>query len=117
MVKANANNPNQELLISDNILQERIFNIRGMQVMIDRDLAELYGVETKAINQAVKRNIDRFPQDFRFQLTTQEKNELVAICDRCEKLMHAIETANALRYRKLRYLNQKSFNITNCDLH
>jgi phage regulator Rha-like protein len=89
MTKANTNNPNQELLISDSILQERIFNIRGVQVMIDRDLAELYGVETKAVNQAVKRNIDRFPQDFRFQLTTQEKNELVTICDRFGSLKHS----------------------------
>lgn len=71
---------------------------------------------SKAINQAVKRNIDWFPQNFRFQLTAEEKNELVTICDRFEKLKHAIVTANALRYRKLRYLNQKSFNITNCDL-
>jgi len=50
-----------DLLIQDNIVQERIFNIRGIQVMIDRDLSELYGVGTKAINQAVKRNIERFP--------------------------------------------------------
>ena len=46
--------------------------IRGKQVMIDRDLAELYGVETKVINQAVKRNIERFPEAFRFQLTKEE---------------------------------------------
>ena len=78
-----------DLLIQDNIVQERIFNIRGIQVMIDRDLSELYGVETKAINQAVKRNIERFPQDFRFQLTSQEKNELVTICDRFESLKHS----------------------------
>ncbi len=45
--------------------------------MIDRDLAELYGVETKVINQAVKRNIERFPEEFRFQLNNQEMNELV----------------------------------------
>lgn len=85
-------------------------------VMLDRDLAELYGVTTGSLNKAVIRNIKRFPQDFRFQLTTQEKNGLVTNCDRFEKLKHAIVTANALRYRKLRYLNQKNFNITNCDL-
>lgn len=57
--------------------------------MLDRDLAELYGVETKALDQAVKRNIDRFPSDFRFQLGTQEKDELVANCDRLQNLVVA----------------------------
>lgn len=54
------------------LVQSKIFLIRGKQVMIDRDLAELYGVETKVINQAVKRNIERFPEEFRFQLTAEE---------------------------------------------
>lgn len=61
MTKTNTNDLKNDLLIQDKIVQERIFNIRGIQVMIDRDLSELYGVETKAINQAVKRNIERFP--------------------------------------------------------
>jgi len=50
----------------------RIFLLRGVKVMVDRDLAELYGVKVKALNQAVKRNIDRFPSDFMFQLDKQE---------------------------------------------
>ena len=54
------------------LIESKIFLIRGKQVMIDRDLAELYGVETKVINQAVKRNIERFPEEFRFQLTAEE---------------------------------------------
>ena len=53
-------------------IEEMILNIRGYQVMLDRDLASLYGVETKVLNQAVKRNIERFPDDFRFQLTKDE---------------------------------------------
>lgn len=61
---------------------KRILTIRNQQVLLDRDLAELYGVETKVLNQAVKRNIDRFPSDFRFQLTKVEFQELVTICDR-----------------------------------
>ncbi|MCP5514988.1 MAG: ORF6N domain-containing protein [Spirochaetales bacterium] len=69
-----------------------IFTIRGIQVMIDRDLAELYQVENKRLNEQAKRNITRFPESFRFQLTDQEKNELVAICDRFESLKHS--TAN-----------------------
>lgn len=71
------------------IIEERIFTIRGQQVMIDRDLAELYATETKVLNQAVKRNIDKFPADFRFQLTTEEKRELVTICDRFKTLKHS----------------------------
>ena len=53
-------------------IQNRIYEIRGYRVMIDRDLAEMYQVETKALNQAVKRNIERFPNDFMFQLTDEE---------------------------------------------
>jgi hypothetical protein len=55
-------------------IQSLIFTFRTAQVMIDRDLAMVYGVETKVLNQAVKRNIDRFPEEFRFQLTGIEKN-------------------------------------------
>ena len=53
-------------------IRDSIFTIRGVQVMLDRDLAELYGVPTKALNQAVKRNADRFPEGFVFQLTHGE---------------------------------------------
>ena len=80
----------QELNIMDsNNIQNRIFTIRGLQVMVDRDLAELYGVENKRLNEQVKRNIERFPEQFRFQLTIEEKNELVANCDRFESLKHS----------------------------
>lgn len=54
------------------IIQSKIYEIRGQKVMLDRDLAEMYGVQTKVLNQAVKRNIDRFPEDFMFQLTNEE---------------------------------------------
>ena len=57
-------------------IQNRIFTIRGVQVMIDRDLAEMYGVETKNLNRAVNRNKDRFPKKFRFQLTIDEWENL-----------------------------------------
>ncbi len=59
-------------LISDDGIKNRIFHVRGKNVILDRDLAELYEVPTKALIQAVKRNIDRFPQDFMFQLTNEE---------------------------------------------
>ncbi len=57
--------------------------------MVDRDLAELYGVKTKRLNEQVKRNLKRFPEDFRFQLTNEEKKELVANCDRFNILKHS----------------------------
>jgi hypothetical protein len=70
-------------------IQTMIFTIRGTQVMIDRDLAELYQVENKRLNEQVKRNISRFPETFRFQLSNSEKNELVANCDRFEGMKHS----------------------------
>ncbi|MDA3887174.1 MAG: ORF6N domain-containing protein [Candidatus Delongbacteria bacterium] len=70
-------------------LKESIFTIRGFQVMVDRDLSKLYKVETKALNQAVKRNLIRFPEHYYFQLTTVEKNELVTNCDRLSNLKHS----------------------------
>ena len=62
--------------VSTQIIEDKIFTIRGVQVMLDRDLAELYGVETKVLNQAWKRNIERFPEEFCFQLTKEEIENL-----------------------------------------
>lgn len=72
-----------------NRIQGMIFTIRGLQVMMDRDLADIYGVENKRLNEQVKRNIERFPEAFRFRLTDAEKEELVANCDRFARLKHA----------------------------
>ena len=82
-------------IITLDILQQKIFTIRNKRVMIDRDLAELYGVETKKLNQAVKRNIKRFPEDFMFQLTDEEQNELVTNCDHLKKLKFSYQNAYA----------------------
>jgi len=60
------------------IIQNKIFEIRGMRVMLDFDLAEMYDVETRVLNQAVKRNIKRFPSDFMFQLTNLELENLIS---------------------------------------
>ncbi len=62
----------QELQISDEIVMSKIYIIRGVKIMLDRDLAELYGVETKYLKRQVKRNIERFPEDFMFQLSDEE---------------------------------------------
>ena len=70
-------------------LENRILTIRGKQVMLDRDLAELFTVPTKVLNQAVKRNLDRFPELFRFQLTEKEMDELVTNCDQFKNLKHS----------------------------
>jgi phage regulator Rha-like protein len=66
-----------EMMISKSVIQSRIYTILGTQVMLDRDLAELYGVETKALNRAVKRNIERFPETFRYQLNDSEYEEIL----------------------------------------
>lgn len=79
---------NNEVIVTTPI-ESRIMSIRGRQIMIDRDLAELYGVETKRLNEAVKRNKDRFPERFRFQLTKEEMVELVTNCDRFKSLKHS----------------------------
>lgn len=79
----------KDLTLSQQHIENRIFTIRGKQVMFDRDLAEMYQVEVKRLNEQVKRNIDRFPETFRFQLNSQEKDELVANCDRFESLKHS----------------------------
>ena len=78
----------QNMLNSD-LIRSRIFTIRGVQVMLAPDLAELYQVETRIFNQAVKRNIKRFPENFRFQLTKDELNEVITNCDNPDKLRFA----------------------------
>ena len=68
-----------ELTTTDNqTIQNKIYTVRGVQVMLDRDLAALYGVETRALKQAVKRNIERFPEDFMFELIDSEINLMVS---------------------------------------
>jgi len=76
-------------IIPQERIESRIYLFRGQKVMIDRDLAELYGVPTKALNQAVRRNEKRFPPDFVFQLNNKEKDELVTNCDRFKLLKHS----------------------------
>ena len=76
-------------------LERRIFLIRGHKVMLDHDLAQLYGVPVKVLNQAVKRNADRFPEDFVFRLSKLERAEVVTICDHLQKLKFAPTLPNA----------------------
>ena len=62
----------ENIQLSDNTIQDIIYDIRGVKVMLDYDLAAIYGVETRSLNQAVKRNMERFPPDFMFKLTKEE---------------------------------------------
>ena len=81
--------PTEGDIIPTNHIENLILDIRGQQVMLDRDLANLYGVDTKVLNQAVKRNIERFPVRFRFQLSDLERDKLVTNCDRLQMLKHS----------------------------
>lgn len=73
-------------IVPNEVIMNKIVLIRDHKVMIDRDLAELFGIETKRLNQQVKRNVTRFPSNFMFQLTELEKEYVVANCDHLEKL-------------------------------
>ena len=78
------------LVVTENMrsIRDCIFTVRGVQVMVDWDLAALYGVETRVMNQAVKRNEDRFPERFRFRLSQSEMDELITNCDKSGRLKH-----------------------------
>lgn len=75
-------------VIKQDQVQEKIIIIRNQKVIIDADVAELYGVETKRINEAVKNNPEKFPKGYLFNLSKQEKDELVENFDRFKKLKH-----------------------------
>jgi phage regulator Rha-like protein len=79
-------NTNGKSLVPNELIASRILLIRDQKVMIDSDIAELYGVTTKRLNEQVKRNINRFPSNFMFELTKEEKIQVVANCDHLEKL-------------------------------
>ena len=70
-------------------IENRILFIRGQRVMIDADLADLYGVATKRLNEQVKRNMNRYPSDFTYRLTSEEKTEVVANCDHLTGLKYS----------------------------
>lgn len=67
---------NELTVLNENQIKNKIYTIRGVQVIIDRDLAKLYDVDIKRLNEQVKRNMERFPEDFMFQLTASEYNSL-----------------------------------------
>ena len=84
-----------DIVLSQYDIEKLIITVRGKQVLIDRDLGKIYGVETKRLNEQVRRNIARFPDRYRFQLTKDEMQELVANCDRFKMLKHSTSTPYA----------------------
>jgi hypothetical protein len=90
-------------------VEQRILLIRGQKVLIDSDLAELYGVTTKRLNEQVKRNADRFPKHFRFQLTESEKEEVVANCDH----LQGLKFSSALPYAFTEHGTLQAANVLN----
>lgn len=78
-----------EKIIPIGNIQQRILEIRGVKTIVDADLAKFYGVETKRLNEQVRRNPERFPHDFMFQLTKEEKTELVAKCDHLSNIKYS----------------------------
>jgi len=85
----------QKAIIPIGQIEQRILLIRGQRVILDADLAVLYGVPTRVLNQAVRRNLKRFPQDFMFKLTQPEKNQVITICDHLAKLKFSPVLPNA----------------------
>jgi len=69
---------NKDIILSQQHIENKIHNVRGVQIMLDSDLAEMYRVSTGRLNEQVKRNIERFPSDFMFQLTQEEWNNLIS---------------------------------------
>ena len=99
----------ENAIMKNDDIQSRIYTIRNVQVMLDSDLAELYGVETKVLNQAVKRNIERFPKEFSFQLTAEENDVL-------RSQIVTLKNENHLRFQIGTVKNEQNFKVANCDL-
>ena len=90
--------------VEDDSIRSRIFTIRGVQVMLDRDLAELYGVPTKRLNEQVKRNSIRFPANFMFPLNDAEiQNVLIKTADEINRSRSQIATLNKGRGHNIKY--------------
>ena len=87
--------------ISIENLQDVIIEIRGNKALLDSDVAKIYGVETKRVNEAVKNNLDKFPQDYLFELDQDEKNELVENFDRFRRLKHSTTNPKAFTEKGL----------------
>ena len=111
MEKENSNAASVDALVPIEGIKELIFTVRGVQVMLDRDLARLYQVQTKVLNQSVKRNINRFPERFMFQLSEDEvetllcsRSQFVTLNEEEGNLKSQIVTSRVKRGQNLKYL-------------
>ena len=111
MEKENSNAASVDALVPIEGIKELIFTVRGVQVMLDRDLARLYQVQTKVLNQSVKRNINRFPERFMFQLSEDEaetllcsRSQFVTLNEEEENLKSQFVTSRVKRGQNLKYL-------------
>jgi len=93
----------KQSVVPDEIVMSKIYLIRNQKVMLDKDLAELYGVETRTLKQQVKRNIERFPSDFMFQLTKDEYKNL--------RSQIVISSWGGLRYMPIAFTEQEEINF------
>ena len=84
-----------------NQVEEKILTIRNQNVILDSDVASLYGVETREINQAIKNNPDKFPEGYIVEINKDEKNELIKIFDRFNRLKHSTVAPNAFTEKGL----------------
>ena len=101
----------EQVIVPNEIIMSKILFIRNQKVMIDKDLAELFGVTTKRLNEQVKRNSVRFPENFMFQLTQFEKEQMVANCDHLRKL----KFSSALPYAFTEHGTMMLANVINSE--
>lgn len=101
----------KEIIIANEVISNKIYFIRNQKVMLDRDLAELFSLPTKRLNEQVKRNSNRFPEYFMFQLTQIEKEEVVANCDHLRKL----KFSSALPYAFTEHGTMMLANVINSE--
>jgi phage regulator Rha-like protein len=101
----------KEIIIPNEVITNKIYFVRNQKVMLDRDLAELFSVPTKRLNEQVKRNSNRFPEYFMFQLTQIEKEEVVANCDHLRKL----KFSSALPYAFTEHGTMMLANVINSE--
>mgnify|MGYP001413975098 CR=1 FL=1 len=101
----------KEIIIPNEVISNKIYFIRNQKVMLDRDLAELFSLPTKRLNEQVKRNSNRFPEYFMFQLTQIEKEEVVANCDHLRKL----KFSSALPYAFTEHGTMMLANVINSE--
>jgi hypothetical protein len=95
IMKDKTENTNNLVTLDNNLVKSKIIKIKDKFVILDRDVAEIYGVETREINQAVNRNQDKFPSRYMIELNSEEKNELITNCDRFNNLKHSTSNPKA----------------------